>query len=98
MSYRLEERLLNELSQAQGRAGGQIITAADGAVTGDFSHIHPLSADVDISAITLKNNWTANSATRLLALNPLPQMPIAVAFTSITLTGSGTAIIYNTVS
>ena len=77
--------LLRNAGQSMGSDGGRIITSADGAVTGDFAYLDPLTINVVLSAITLK------------AKCPLPARPIAVEFTSITLT-SGTAILYNTVA
>jgi len=85
------------LSQANGGAGGRIITSADGAVTGDFAYLDPLTSNVVISAITMKAKYPSPSSNRLIAVSPLPARPIAIEFTSITLT-SGTAILYNTVA
>jgi hypothetical protein len=96
MSYDLADRTEKLLRQSQGGTGGRVITSADGAVTGDFSFIAPISDDVAISGMTLKGNWPSPSVTRLTAVNPLPQKPIAIGFTSITLS-AGTAIVYNTV-
>ena len=97
MSYRLNEETVNLLEQNLGKSGGQIISSADGEVTGDFAYIDPLTSDVQLSAITLKGKYTSSSSNRLTAVNPLPARPIAIEFTSITLS-SGTAIVYNTVS
>jgi hypothetical protein len=97
MSYNLADQAAKSLSQAQGGAGGRVITSADGTVTGDFAYIDPLTSTVVISAITLKANYPSPSSTRLIAVNPLPARPIAIGFTSITLS-AGTAIIYNTVT
>lgn len=97
MSYDLADQTVKALKQAQGGAGGRVITSADGPVTGDFAHIDSLTDDVVISAITLKGNWPSPSGTRLAAVNPLPQKPITIGFTSITLSG-GTAVIYNAVN
>jgi hypothetical protein len=96
MSYDLADQSVKLLRQSQGSSGGRVITTADGAVTGDFSYIDPLTDDVAISAMTLKGNWPSPSVTRFIAVSPLPQKPIAIGFTSITLSG-GTAIVYNTV-
>ena len=97
MSYDLQQQTVAAIKQSFGAFGGQIITSADGAVTGNFSYIDPLTDDVVISSITLKSEWISPSGTRLIAVNPLPARPIAVGFTSITLS-SGIAIIYKTVS
>ena len=96
MSYSLQERIKKELETSNGKEGGQIITSADGEITGNFSYIDSLTTDVAISAITLKNTWKGSSATRLVALSALPQRPIAVGFTAITLS-AGTAVIYGEV-
>jgi hypothetical protein len=96
MSYDLADQSVKLLRQSQGSTGGRVITSADGAVTGNFSFIDPLTNDVAISAITLRGNWPSPSGTRFTAVNPLPQKPIAIGFTSITLS-AGTAIVYNTV-
>lgn len=97
MSYELADQAAKALRQSQGIAGGRIITSADGAVTGDFAYIDPLTTTVAISAITLKANYPSPSSTRLIAVNPLPARPIAIGFTSITLS-AGTAIVYNSVA
>jgi len=88
--------LLRNAGQSMGSDGGRIITSADGAVTGDFAYLDPLTSNVAISAITLKAKYPSPSATRLIAVSPLPARPIAIEFTSITLS-AGTAILYNTV-
>jgi len=96
MSYRLDDQQLDALNTMLGKKGGQVITSADGTVTGNFDYIDCLTADVDIDTVVLKGNFGGNSATRLLAISPLPQRPIAIGFTSISLS-AGAAIIYGSV-
>jgi hypothetical protein len=77
--------------QLQGQQGGQVFTAADDAVTGNFRWISIIN-DTSFSAIASSN--LTNASTKLINVTIPAGRDLGGTFTGFTISGTGVVIAY----